>query len=120
MSVRKLVFASVIGLALLGLADPATAVVPTVASAAGAGYRVTPDGGVATASTRFVVPEISCAHDNDFEVLYLGVFGLKGDNSTAVHYAEVFAACNNSSTPNYFGRTAIGDDVQNMVVTVGH
>src|SRR4051812_23933556 len=93
---RKAFIGSLVGLALFGMANPASAAIPTTRSALGAGYLSGNNGSIGFAKTRFTVPSITCAHNDDFEVLYLGVFGFDGSqNQTS--WAGLFAGCNNGS-----------------------
>src|SRR4051794_3579716 len=100
MTLRRVVFVSLIGLALFVMADPASAAIPVVRSAYGAGYRSEPAAGVSSARTRFTVPAVTCATDQTFEALHIGVFGYDGAG-TSTSYAELFINCNKSFTPSY-------------------
>jgi hypothetical protein len=112
-----LVGAAVAVVGLLVGANPASASVSTVTSALGAGYLSAPADTVKTATVTFKVPNITCAHNDDYEPLFLGVFGL--DNSNVLTEAAFMnAACNNGSKV-YFGE--VGDSVTNklMSITIG-
>src|SRR5262249_26121428 len=102
-----ILFASLIPLALLLMADPASATIPVARSALGAGYLAEPAAGVVSVKTQFVVPSVTCKTDGDFEAIFLGVFGYNGSHAST-NYAEVFAACNHSLSPTFFANAGTG------------
>src|SRR4051812_32002495 len=120
MTLRKVVFASLIGLAVFAMADPASAsVTPVVRSAYGAGYRSAPAAGISSARTRFVVPSVTCPNNTEFMALHLGVFGYDGIGAST-SFAELFINCNKSFTPSYLLAASTPNGGSNpMVVTIG-
>src|SRR4051794_40019762 len=106
---RKLLLGLVFGVGTIALAaQPASAFSgSSVRSPLGAGYRSANNSSISTATTRVTVPEITCAHNDDYEPLVLGVFGLDSAN-TQTSWAAVYAACNNGSKTYYAGAYTAG------------
>src|SRR4051812_14368652 len=78
-------------------ATPAAAVTP-VASPSNVGYFVPPDAAVTTATTTFTFPTVTCAHDNDVELMLFGLF-VGVPNGTTMSFATVLAQCDHQSQP---------------------
>jgi len=106
---------AVVGLFVAG--DPASAAITTNTSALGAGYKSEPPGGVTSASVKLQVPDITCAANDPFEGLLLGVFALNGSNVRTLS-AFVQASCVNGSLL-YFASVDNGSTHDEISVAIG-
>jgi len=114
---RHAAVATIAVVAFLVGANPASAAVTTHTSALGAGYKTTPVDGVKTASVKFVVPDITCAHPSGFEALFLGVFALNSDASGLSAFGQ--ASCNSGSKV-YFAEVTDGTNPPKTIgISVG-
>src|SRR4051812_25617102 len=114
---RLLVVAAVAVVGLIAGTNPASAAVTTHTSGEGAGYLSVPAGGVTSATVTFKVPDVTCAHDNDFEALYLGAFALDASKDHTMT-AFVQASCNLGSKL-YFAQVSDGTTDDTLSVAIG-
>jgi hypothetical protein len=106
----------VVGAVFLGSTNPASATITTHTSALGAGYKTVPSGGLASATVTFKVPDILCAHNNDYEALNLGLFALNSGVSSTTSFITV--SCNNG-VKNYFATAGAGTTLKHASIAIG-